>query len=539
MSSKPRRSLLKSQILTHMRGNAVPSVAALARALETSRPAVSRSLKSLADQGYVRREGRAWSLTEPGLAAAEAAEAELRETTVELIDRAGRRVRFLNWSESGDGAASAGAMSSLMHHSALIGSAGLSAMKELSGLSSAHVPGHSVGAALAAIGAAGGLAGESALGLGLAGQRLYETDALASIGAASGLYRERALELAGSSAADMAVSALDVFGGAGRSMVADFVGQAAALPDSVTATFAENLASAIAFDPAARSAQAAVADFSHLYTDLGGGLAERLAETVLGATIGAQADALWETVGAITDHRESWSPLFVDAAAELTLLKSAAMPLFEAPSVVTALAAGDVIARLDRIRLPEPLRTDAWRVFGMDTERVHTPSYRVATVEPVRSPGEATRRAEGFGRDRAHDIVDTVFAVETRLRAFIEDRLAARHGADWWERGVPPPIRKSCARLKAMREGPRSLHYDLIAFASIDELRQIIVHPDNWDTVFAATFHPQVVVDAMFLLFAPVRNDGSHPRGTSDADYKDFLMAANWLLDRIDADQEA
>ena len=64
----PRQATLQRRIIVALDDRPAESVSELARRLATTRPSVSRSLKTLAQRGHVVRRGRAWSLTEHGKA---------------------------------------------------------------------------------------------------------------------------------------------------------------------------------------------------------------------------------------------------------------------------------------------------------------------------------------------------------------------------------------------------------------------------------------------------------------------------------------
>lgn len=64
----PSQATLQRRIIVALDDRPAESVSELARRLATTRPSVSRSLKTLAQRGHVVRRGRAWSLTEDGKA---------------------------------------------------------------------------------------------------------------------------------------------------------------------------------------------------------------------------------------------------------------------------------------------------------------------------------------------------------------------------------------------------------------------------------------------------------------------------------------
>ncbi len=75
-----RRSMLQRRILATLKSEPAPNITTLAERLDDHRPSVSRSLKSLREEGLVVRGARGWGLTEAGVARAEEAIARLEET---------------------------------------------------------------------------------------------------------------------------------------------------------------------------------------------------------------------------------------------------------------------------------------------------------------------------------------------------------------------------------------------------------------------------------------------------------------------------
>jgi hypothetical protein len=171
------------------------------------------------------------------------------------------------------------------------------------------------------------------------------------------------------------------------------------------------------------------------------------------------------------------------------------------------------------------------RVYGLNSERIHTPTYWIPPVEPLRSVGEARRRARKAIQRRPTDAGDALFELEQTLRALIATHLVQHHGAAWWKRGVPERIRDECAARKRGRESVESRVHDPIDYTFVNELKDIILKRDNWDLVFGAIFQHRILVEATFLWIEPVRNDVAHSRISSAADYKNFTFAATWLID--------
>lgn len=96
MSAKTRRSVLQTEILARLKVGSVRSITALASAIGTSRPSVSRSLHALQEQGLVRQDGRTWSLSKAGEGQVGISVAKLQEAAEESVSLTGRRFKVLN-----------------------------------------------------------------------------------------------------------------------------------------------------------------------------------------------------------------------------------------------------------------------------------------------------------------------------------------------------------------------------------------------------------------------------------------------------------
>lgn len=98
------------------------------------------------------------------------------------------------------------------------------------------------------------------------------------------------------------------------------------------------------------------------------------------------------------------------------------------------------------------------------------------------------------------------FCLENSVRELIMDRLAERHGVDWWENCVPNKIKESVAKLKDNEEKNRyhsQRSVSSIGYTMFGNLAQIIVH--RWDD-FSDLFPTQAWVNSRFTDLEMSRN---------------------------------
>ena len=89
------------------------------------------------------------------------------------------------------------------------------------------------------------------------------------------------------------------------------------------------------------------------------------------------------------------------------------------------------------------------------------------------------------------------FCLENAVRELIAERLADRHGADWWQK-VPEKIRTAVKKLKEKEEQNKyhtSRSTDLIGYTLFGNLAQIIVA--NWED-FSDLFPNQSWITSRF-----------------------------------------
>lgn len=90
------------------------------------------------------------------------------------------------------------------------------------------------------------------------------------------------------------------------------------------------------------------------------------------------------------------------------------------------------------------------------------------------------------------------FCLENSVRELITDRLAERHGVDWWEECVPKKIQTSVERLREKEEKNKyhsQRSTSLIGYTMFGNLEQIII--SNWDD-FSDLFPRQSWISSRF-----------------------------------------
>lgn len=103
-------------------------------------------------------------------------------------------------------------------------------------------------------------------------------------------------------------------------------------------------------------------------------------------------------------------------------------------------------------------------------------------------------------------VYDAFFCLENSVRELIVDRLAERHGADWWDSCVPKKIKDSVAALKK-REAKDKYHTPRssieIGYTTFGDLGNIFI--SNWDD-FSDLFPSQAWINSRFEDLEKSRN---------------------------------
>ncbi len=111
-----------------------------------------------------------------------------------------------------------------------------------------------------------------------------------------------------------------------------------------------------------------------------------------------------------------------------------------------------------------------------------------------------------FDAKKMASIYVVFFCLENSVRELITDRLAERHGVDWWDLKVPKKIRDAVNKLKA-KEEKNKYHTQRamseIGYTMFGNLEQIII--SNWDD-FSDLFPAQSWISSRFTDMEMSRN---------------------------------
>lgn len=122
------------------------------------------------------------------------------------------------------------------------------------------------------------------------------------------------------------------------------------------------------------------------------------------------------------------------------------------------------------------------------------------------------------------------FCLENSVRELITDRLAERHGVDWWEICVPTKIRDSVAKLKDTEEKNRyhsQRSVSSIGYTMFGNLAQIIVN--RWDD-FSDLFPTQAWVNSRFTDLEMSRNIIMHTGVLPDSEIERIeSICRDWI----------
>jgi hypothetical protein len=238
----------------------------------------------------------------------------------------------------------------------------------------------------------------------------------------------------------------------------------------------------------------------------------------------------------------------VDASRQMSAINTAITSLSSSPEIVRAaeemrkfqesLKQGTqpirkMIEDLGRIKLPEPFLSDILISSGLNSAILHSPTYPLPAVAPVRSKQEILARARDVERRRLLDAYDIISTLEQAVRELIEAKLREAHGNQWWKHGVPEAVRTGCEKRKQEKEGPFEASYHPIYYAYVGDYRTVITKRDNWDTSFAAIFGNKAELEVSMNRIGRVRDPVAHSRPISDEDYQLLVAEAKWLTVRI------
>jgi hypothetical protein len=114
-----------------------------------------------------------------------------------------------------------------------------------------------------------------------------------------------------------------------------------------------------------------------------------------------------------------------------------------------------------------------------------------------------------------------IFCLENSIRKLLRDRLIEKHGASWWDAGVPHPVKKKVAgRQKNEKNTPFSERSeDPMYYSDFSDLSKII--ENNWDD-FSDSFRSLESVTGTLEILNVLRRTVAH-NGVLDEDETERL----------------
>lgn len=135
-----------------------------------------------------------------------------------------------------------------------------------------------------------------------------------------------------------------------------------------------------------------------------------------------------------------------------------------------------------------------------------------------------------YQANKMSSIYVVFFCLENSVRELITDRLAERHGVDWWQICVPTKIKDSVAKLKDSEEKNRyhsQRSVSSIGYTMFGNLAQIIVH--RWDD-FSDLFPTQAWVNSRFTDLEMSRNIIMHTGVLPDSEIERIeSICRDWI----------
>mgnify|MGYP001093293494 CR=1 FL=1 len=120
-----------------------------------------------------------------------------------------------------------------------------------------------------------------------------------------------------------------------------------------------------------------------------------------------------------------------------------------------------------------------------------------------------------FGENvEVSDAYQLLKALESTLREFIQSKLNAVFGQNWWNRCVPKEVRERANERKSRNEMlyPWYIQEDLppIYYISFSDYARIISSDNNWNQVFGEVFKDKLFILARLRELEPIRNAIAH-----------------------------
>ncbi len=190
---------------------------------------------------------------------------------------------------------------------------------------------------------------------------------------------------------------------------------------------------------------------------------------------------------------------------------------------------GDWQARIDWPKeiFTDPLaRSDFYVERGLDPELTDFPASafdQAITIAGIKSAPAHFIRAydhepdhqlneEEAGFERTNDAHDRLLRFETRVRAFIDQRMTETVCKNWIKHRIPGEMRQQWIEKQAKARDEGESEQPLIAYADFTDYVKIIVRKDNWDEAFAPVFRRKSLVEESFQRLYPIRVCTMHSR---------------------------
>jgi hypothetical protein len=145
--------------------------------------------------------------------------------------------------------------------------------------------------------------------------------------------------------------------------------------------------------------------------------------------------------------------------------------------------------------------------------------------------GQILRKSEMFGR--ASELVSDV---EVRLRNVVAYKLEAVAGPKWLKQRSGSAIFGRVTQLKAAAVKRGTVDVRPLAYATLGELKEIIIRRDNWSECFSEVFGDQddFRLNLGRLIF--LRNEVAHSRPIAHDEFVELLTVSKRIIRLINAD---
>jgi len=148
----------------------------------------------------------------------------------------------------------------------------------------------------------------------------------------------------------------------------------------------------------------------------------------------------------------------------------------------------------------------------------------------IPTPSDEDELDEGLTRtNMAHD---RLLRFESRLRAFIDEKMKLAFGSDWPKHRLPNGMFDQWQEKKRKAELADAREHPLLAYADFTDYVPVICREDNWRSVFAPFFKRKESVRESFQRLYPIRVDTMHARIITQDDEL-FLCVETLRLERI------